>query len=735
MEQADSQKRRARALLVAYACHPHRGSEGGTGWNRALQAARFVDTWVICEESEFGPSVRRYLDEHGPIPGLQFHFVPQRPWESLLWRVPGLGYVAYNLWQRRAMRAAVRLHEQHHFDLVHQVNFGSYREPGYLWKLDVPFVWGPFGGTQNFPWRFLGRAGLGSALIESFRTACNYLQLRFSPRVRRAAHRAAFLLAANSNTQHAFARVHRVLPVLMADTAVAETAVASAPREDRGPTGPLRILWVGELGHHKALDLLLDALARLPADVAYELRVVGEGRKKRRWQRLARRRGVDGHVTWMGRLPHHDALEQYRWADVFVFSSLRDNLGTVILEALAGGLPVVCLDHNGAHDVINDQCGVKIPVTTPEQVIAGLADALVRLARDPLDRERLSRGALERSQQYRWSSLGDDMAAVYRQVLGESLHGMTAMAPAAATFGPPAHATANRWVEVRRRLGARLTVPMRAVLGNRAEHAFGILLYHRVVQPIDGRTVPPWSVARERFLQQMQGLLDAGYEPWTLRRVVEYHAAGRPVPPNAFVVTFDDGYECLYHEAWPILKALDIPATVFVVTAYLDSDRPFPFSDCRNNSSHELPLTWQRSLSTEQCDEMLSSGLVDLGSHSHTHIDFKQHPRLLRSDLRVSLEVLRGRFHLADAAFAFPFGRYSPSLATEVQGAGAICALTTHHELVSHRSSPFRWGRLSVESYDTSATLAAKLDGWYSVAQAAWQWWRRGLSRSVVLDL
>ena len=284
-------------------------------------------------------------------------------------------------------------------------------------------------------------------------------------------------------------------------------------------------------------------------------------------------------------------------------------------------------------------------------------------------------------------------------------------------------------------MAARLTVPMRAVLGTRAEHEFGILLYHRVVQPIDGRTIPPWSVTRERFLQQMQGLLNAGYEPWPLRRVVEYCASGRPVPPNAFVVTFDDGYECLYHEAWPILKSFNIPATVFVVTAYLDSDRPFPFSDCQGNGSREVPLEWQRSLSTAQCDEMLSSGLVDLGSHSHTHIDFKQHPKLLRSDLRVSLEILHERFHLARAAFAFPFGRYSPSLATEARRAGVLCALTTHHELVARHSTPFRWGRLSVESYDTSATLAAKLDGWYSLAQAAWQWWRRGLSRNVVLDL
>lgn len=734
MQPADSPERRARALLVAYACHPHRGSEGGTGWNRALEAARFLDTWVICEEHEFGSSVRRYLDQHGPIPGLQFHFVPQRPWESLLWHVPGLGYVAYNLWQRRAMRAAVRLHEEHHFDLVHQVNFSSYREPGYLWKLDVPFVWGPFGGTQNFPWRFLGRAGLGSALVESLRIACNDLQLRLSPRVRRAARRAAVLVAANSHTQRAFARVHGVQPLLMADTGVRPPAAACSASKTRDPTGPLRILWVGELEHRKGLGLLLDALPRLPADIAYQLRVVGDGRRSRAWQRLVRRRGLDQHVTWTGRLPHDQALEQYPWADVFVFSSLRDNLGTVILEALGAGLPVICLDHQGAHDVVTDQCGIKIPVTTPQRVIDQLAQALARLARDPVERERLGRGALERSQQYLWSRLGDDMAAVYRRALGKTLNSAATVSSDAAAAGPAAHAPANRWIELRRRAAANVAVPLRALLGSRARQQFGILLYHRVIEPVDARRIPPWSVTRQRFRQQMEGLLAHGYTPWPLRQVIEYHAAGRPVPARVFVVTFDDGYQCLYHEAWPILKQLGIPSTVFLVTAYLDSDRVLPFNDCRGDGSQPIPRAWQRSLSARQCEEMLSSGLVELGSHSHTHLDFQQHPELLRSELDTSLQILRERFHLRDAAFAFPFGAYAPSLATEVQDAGALCALTTHHELVSHRRSPFGWGRLSVERYDTSATLAAKLDGWYSLAQTLWRQWRNGVSRSVAVQ-
>src|SRR5262245_2183342 len=129
MNSADPTPRRPRFLLLAYACSPTMGSEPGVGWNRALQAARMADTWVICEERRYGPGLRQYLAEKGPVPGLTFHFVPRDVLPAGLGKLPGLDYVAYNRWHRRAFRLARRLHAEHHFDLAHQVTFCGYRQP------------------------------------------------------------------------------------------------------------------------------------------------------------------------------------------------------------------------------------------------------------------------------------------------------------------------------------------------------------------------------------------------------------------------------------------------------------------------------------------------------------------------------------------------------------------------------------------------------------------------------
>ena len=414
MSDESEQPRRPRLLLLAYACSPARGSEGGVGWHRALQAARYCDTWVLCQDGLMGDEIRRHLAAHGPIPGLTFVFVAKSPPLQFLMRFPGLYYGGLNIWHRWAYATAVRLHADVKFDLAHMVNLCTFREPGYLWKLGIPHVWGSWGGTNEFPWRFLGVAGFTGAAVEVARNLVNRVQFRFSPRVRRTA-RAGPVLVTNTLAQQDFTRVHGLPSVLTPCNGISH--VADRPREWQGNGRPLRILWSGELRPIKALPLLLKALAQMPPDVPWEARVLGQGRSRAAWQRMAKRLGVEDRITWTGWLPHAEALKQYAWADVFAFSSLRDTFPTVILEALAVGTPVVCLDHQGMRDMVTPECGVKVPVTTPDRVAAELAAAIAGLARDPARWEALSRGAVERAREFRWSRLGDEMAAIYSRAL------------------------------------------------------------------------------------------------------------------------------------------------------------------------------------------------------------------------------------------------------------------------------------------------------------------------------
>jgi glycosyltransferase involved in cell wall biosynthesis len=414
---------RPRLLIISYACSPYYGSEPGIGWNYAFEMAKYFDTWVISEGTQFADEIRRYKRENGSVDGPEFVFVDEPSWTRIVTTIIGVrhfGYVAsQRVWQRRALDEARGLHERLKFDVVLKMTMCTYREPGYGWQLGIPFVWGPFGGTQNFPWRFAVGSGWSSAVYESFRTVANWIQLRTSHHVRQAARAAKAVIAANRTNASDFAAVHGIVPVVLSDVGVRRLA---EPRLVMNQSKTLRLLWCGILEPRKALPVLLDALAQIRDEVNFELRVVGEGPYRTRWQRRANKLGLDDRIVWCGKLTHAETLEQYQNADVFAFTSLRDTTGTVVVEAIAAGLPVIAFDHQGVRDVVNASCGIKIPVETPAKGVEGWAAAIRQLATDPALRVRLSRGARVRAHDYLWSVNGQRLASILFRAIGVERH-------------------------------------------------------------------------------------------------------------------------------------------------------------------------------------------------------------------------------------------------------------------------------------------------------------------------
>ena len=267
------------------------------------------------------------------------------------------------------------------------------------------------------------------------------------------------------------------------------------------------------------------------------------------------------------------------------------------------------------------------------------------------------------------------------------------------------------------RLILRGSAFLQNLFGCRGTDRFGILMYHRVTDVIHGVPEPTWNVTPRRLEQQLAGLLHRGFEAWPLRNVLELHQAGEPIPRQVFAVTFDDGYECVHTRAWPILQRLQIPATIFLSTAYLDSGEPFPCDDWLAAGSDRVPTQSWRPLTTQQCRQMQASGLIELAAHTHSHDDFRGRPEALRVDFQQNQQELQERFGISHATFAFPYGVVRDGfvggeMSDVAREAGFLSALSTEPELVSRNQDPFTWGRFPAEQHDTAATLAAKLGGW-----------------------
>jgi peptidoglycan/xylan/chitin deacetylase (PgdA/CDA1 family) len=279
-------------------------------------------------------------------------------------------------------------------------------------------------------------------------------------------------------------------------------------------------------------------------------------------------------------------------------------------------------------------------------------------------------------------------------------------------------ADAGKW------LGGRVALGLDAALAPRSDGRFGILLYHRVTAAPPGLERPTMNVTPDRFAGQLEHLLDAGYRFLTVAAVLRTLQTGRPLPARAAVLTFDDGYLNLHRSVWPVLRRLEVPATVFVTTAFLDGQDPFPFDDWGRRWRRQAPpVAWQ-PLSWGQCREMERSGLVEIGSHTHTHRNLRGRPEEFAADLETSLRLLERHLGPGPRSFSFPFGSVrhgfaGPELMDAARSAGVSCALTTEIELADPEAGQFGWGRLEVGEHDSGAVVTAKLNGHYAWMGAA----------------
>ncbi len=172
-------------------------------------------------------------------------------------------------------------------------------------------------------------------------------------------------------------------------------ACAAAPpaaRDGRDPAAPVRLLSVGRAVEKKGHDVLLDALARLPADCAWTLDLVGGGPLLPALRRRARALGLEGRVRLRGALAQEDLLALYRDADLFVLASRvaadgdRDGLPNVLMEAQSQRVACLASAVSAIPELIRD--GETGTLVAPGDA-AALARALQALIRDPVRRQRL----------------------------------------------------------------------------------------------------------------------------------------------------------------------------------------------------------------------------------------------------------------------------------------------------------------------------------------------------------
>jgi glycosyltransferase involved in cell wall biosynthesis len=289
--------------------------------------------------------------------------------------------------------------------------------PSLLSLLPVPFVWGPVGGGESFPWSFTRFFNLRGRLHERLRDVAHRLG-EINPLVRLTARRASIALATTPETGARLKllgcrRIELFSQIGMTREEIRAVKPA-VPRKD----GLFRLLSVGELLQLKGFDFgvrAFFAFQKEHPDSEYWL--IGEGPERNNLKKLSRDLGISGKMRFEGALKRGQVLKRLPSFDALLMPSFHDSGGLVCLEAMTAALPVVCLDLGGPGLHVTAETGIKVPAISADQIVEDMSGALKYLASHTGIARRKGRAGRSRVRaDFCWEVKGSRMAKIYESL-------------------------------------------------------------------------------------------------------------------------------------------------------------------------------------------------------------------------------------------------------------------------------------------------------------------------------
>jgi glycosyltransferase involved in cell wall biosynthesis len=296
------------------------------------------------------------------------------------------------------------------FTLVHHISPIVMRVPSLFGALGRPFIWGPVGGSVQYPPGFESygrRYGLVNVLRQLDRP-----RLHLDPTLRSTMHSADRIVVTTSMGAGLIPDAHRGKTIVIPE-GIPENLILPAP-----PKEEPYIFSSGRLVEYKAMDLLIRAFARV-RDNGVKLIVTGDGPKKAELSALIEHLGLGRRVQLLGRVSREENQRLMSQSLFCVFPALREAFGHVNLEAMAAWKPVIATDWGGPRDLVVDGVtGFKVLGRSPAEHVDAIVGAIERLIDDEPLRSRMGAAAVARVRhEFIWPQLAKKYDRLYREFM------------------------------------------------------------------------------------------------------------------------------------------------------------------------------------------------------------------------------------------------------------------------------------------------------------------------------
>lgn len=393
---------RLKIFVSAYACEPGLGSEIGVGWHWVLEMSKYFELWVLTRESN-RHNIEPWIARNPEYRSIHWLYYDWPKW-ARFWK-KGLRGVRtyYNLWQMSTNRIVRRTMQENGIRIFHHLTYGNV-----LWKVSKYgqkqfFVWGPVGGLETIPSEFSHCYDLKNRILESVRrrmASLTHWNMGFRKRCRNA----NLILCKTEITRQYIPSEYADKAVLFTDVAADSTPyIYNKVGKDSDIT---EFITVGRLDAWRGFDLVIEATeAAIRENDRIHVTILGEGSDRTRLETLVREKSLDNHVSLPGKVSMDDYRKRMAASDVVINAALKEGAVTVSFDAMAMGLPLICIDTTGYTRYFTDDYAILIPRTTREEVVSGIKDGMVRLT-NPDVRQRMGINARAAASRITWERHG-----------------------------------------------------------------------------------------------------------------------------------------------------------------------------------------------------------------------------------------------------------------------------------------------------------------------------------------
>jgi peptidoglycan/xylan/chitin deacetylase (PgdA/CDA1 family) len=230
-----------------------------------------------------------------------------------------------------------------------------------------------------------------------------------------------------------------------------------------------------------------------------------------------------------------------------------------------------------------------------------------------------------------------------------------------------------------------------------------ILTYHGVNErQVKGCLPLQKFISHLEFLSEICSIIK-------LSELVKILRAEKKGKEKYVAITFDDAYDNFYHYAYPELIKRNIPATLFVPTAFVGGYNSWDYRQGRDNPLLKI-MKWEEL-------RRLNANFIEIGSHghSHKHMAYLKEEKL-KVEIMKSKEILEFELHAKVDSFAYPYGElfsFDERAIRILKESGYRYAFTTHFGRSSPSNDLYRLKRISIWEDDEIKDIKAKLLGYY----------------------